>query len=170
MTKLQRKIRDSLKSTYTPNAAQLVDMNGFDEFEKEGALAFFGGESWKSVLEHLQMLNVNAIASADYKLEEWSVLRSNARYYYLRAYLEFLLRTLSERNPDEQYISEFFHQLYQTVYMYRSDACDDQQKALLQAVAGHTIEMIGNYENVDGWSDNIVENVSRFLSELGKYE
>jgi len=167
---MQRNIRNCLKSTYAPNAGQLVDMNGLDELEKEDAKAFFCGKSWKSVLDHLQTLNVNAIVSADYKLEEWSVLKSNARYFYLRAYLEFLLETLSDSTPDEQFISEFFHQLYQTVYMYRSDACNDQQKALLQSVAEHTIDRIRNHEGVGDWSDDIAENVSRFLSELKKYE
>jgi len=166
MIRLQKEIKACFKARYTPNAEQLVEMDGFDVLEKEGAVKFFSGKSWKDVLGHLQSRKTNIVAGADYQLEEWSVLKPSARYYYLRSYLEFLLETQSENNPDEQYVSDFFHQLYQTVYMYRLEAYGNEQKALLRKIAEYTFETIKNHKGVEDWSDDIAENINIFLSEL----
>lgn len=166
MTRLQKEIKACLKARCTPNAEQLVEIDGFDVLEKEGAVKFFSRKSWKDVLGHLQSRKTDIVAGADYQLEEWSVLKPSARYYYLRSYLEFLLETLSENNPDEQYISDLFHQLYQTVYMYRLDAYGNEQEVLLRNIAEYTFEAVKNHKGIEGGCDDITENINAFLSEL----
>ncbi len=87
MIKLQKEIKSTFGAKHTPNTSQLVTVDGFDDLEKEGAVKFFSGKSLGDVLEHLQSRKADMIAGADYQLEEWSVLKPSARYYYLQAYL-----------------------------------------------------------------------------------
>ena len=169
MITLKKEIKACFKAKYTPNAEQLVENDGFDVFEKESAVEFFSGKSWKDVLGHLQSRKSDIVAGCDYQLEEWSVLKPNARYYYMRSYLEFLLETLSENHSDKQYVSDLFHQLYQTVYMYKLEAYSNDQKALLRIIAEYTYEAIKNQKGDEDWNDDIIENINIFLSELNNY-
>ncbi|MFK7816523.1 MAG: hypothetical protein AB8B92_09310 [Gammaproteobacteria bacterium] len=169
MIKLQKEIKSTFGTKHTPNTNQLVIEDGFDVLEKEGAVKFFSGKSLENVLEHLQSRKGDVLAGADYQLEEWSVLKPSARYYYLRAYLEFLLETLSERDPDGGYIPDLFHQLYQTVYMYGAEAYSNEQKALLRKIAALTLETIKNHKGIEDLGEDITDNINVFLSELEKH-
>lgn len=170
MTKLQKEIKFTFGSKHKPNTNQLVIADGFDVLEKEGAVKFFSENSLEDVLEHLQSRKADMLTGADHQLEEWSVLKPSARYYYLQAYLEYLLETQSENDPDAGYISDFFHQLYQTVYMYGAEAYSDEQKTLLRKITAFALETIINHKGMEDWSDDIVDNINAFLSELEKYD
>jgi hypothetical protein len=166
MTELQNKIEEYFGVKRSPNPTNLVKLDGYDVLEKEAAIKFFSGKSWNDVLDHLRSTKNNIIAGADFRLEEWSVLDPDPRYYYLRAYLEYLLETLATDNPDEQYISELFHQLYQTVYMYKTAAYNDAQKVLLCKIASHIAEIVKSHKGIEYWGKDITDNINLFLSEL----
>ena len=168
--KLNNEVKSVFPTKHAPNANQLVIVDGLDVLEKEGAVEFFSGKSLQDVLEHLRSRKGDVLAGADYRLEEWSVLKPSSRYYYLRGYLEYLLETLSENDPDADYISDIFHQLYQTVFMYGADAYNDEQEGLLRKIAGFTIVTIENHVTLDDSRDDIANNINLFLSELEKYD
>ncbi len=170
MIKLQKEVESCFKTRHKAGTDQVVIFDGFDALEKEGAVKFFSRKTKKDVLEYLQSRKGDMIAGGDYQLEEWSVLKQNARYYYLQAYLEFLLETQSENEPDEGYISDFFHQLYQTVYMYGREAYSNDQKALLRKISTYTLETVKKHTGIEYWGDDVKDNVDMFLSELEKYE
>ncbi len=169
MMALTKEIKSIFQAKTVPNTKQLVEMDGLDALDKEGAVNFFSGKSSNHVLEHLRSRRGDALAGADYQLEEWSVLKAGARYYYLRAYLQFLLETLSEDDPDGGYVSDFFHQLYQTVFMYGTNAYSVEQEVLLQKIAAFTREAIRKNGALHDSSDDIVENIDAFLTELKKH-
>lgn len=166
--KLQKEIGSAFGTKHVPNTKQLVVADGFDVFEKERAVEFFSGKSLNDVLAHLQARMFDPLAGGDYQLEEWSVLKPSARYYYMQAYLAFLHETLSSSEPDGGYVSDFFHQLYQTVFMYGSDAYCDKQETLLRNLATYTLKTVQGHEGIDDWSDDIAENINFFLAELEK--
>lgn len=169
MRDLRNEITTCFETKQTPTPDQLVKRDGFDPFEKEDAVKFFSGKSWNDVLDHLNSLENTMIFGADYRLEEWSVLEPNPRYYYLRAFLEFLLETLSKADPDCQFVSDLFHQLYQTVYMYKQDAYNDDQKIALRKVAEYATKTVEEHKGIDDWRDDIIDNINTFLFELEKH-
>ncbi len=52
-----------------PPSTDLVIPDGFDLFEKEYAVAFYGGKTWQDVLIHLQGLKNNPASGAAYFLD-----------------------------------------------------------------------------------------------------
>ena len=169
MKDLRNDITTCFDAKQIPAPDQFVKRDGFDPFEKEDAVKFFSGKSWNDVLDHLNSLENTMIFGADYHLEEWSVLEPKPRYYYLRAFLEFLLETLSKDDPDEQFVSDLFHQLYQTIYMYKYDAYNVLQEAVLRNVAAYATIVVEEHKGFDNWRDDIIDNINRFLFELEKH-
>lgn len=169
MTDLQNEISNCFKTKFRPNPNQLVKFDGYDPFEKEDAMKFFSGKTWVDIFNHLCSLENNMISGADFRLEEWSVLEPSPRYYYLRSYLEFLLETLAKDSPDEQYISDFFHQLYQTIYMYQNNAYSDAQKVVLRKIAAYTVKSTNNHKVIKEWKKDIIESINLFLTKLEKH-
>src|SRR6185436_17278203 len=110
----RREIASSFGCGDPPRVHELVRWDGFDQLDKEDAVAFYSGKTWDDVLSHLRGLR-NKVASADYQLEEWSVLSREALPYYLRAHLEYLLETLAEPECDEEFVDYLFFQLRQVV-------------------------------------------------------
>lgn len=148
--------------------SQLVTLNGSDLLDKEEALSFFSGKSWNDVLAHLQSLDSQWIASAEYRLEEWCVLDTNARHYYTPAYLEFLLHTLSKNDPNGRYISELFHALYQTMFMYGHDVFNSTQKSLIRQLGEYTLERTSSTTELEDWKQDIDLNIKALISEFNK--
>ena len=166
MTDLASEIDSIFQTKRVPGANQLVAMDGMDVLDKEAAVEFFSGKSSKDVLEYLRSRKFDASAGSDFQLEEWSVLEPSARYYYLRSYLQYLFETLSGNDPDGGYVSDIFHQLYQTVYMYGANAYSDDQETLLRKVSALTLETIKSRSSLHDSRDDIEDNVSAFLAEL----
>jgi len=145
-----------------PRSSALVLSDGFDQLDKHSAVQFYGGKTWSDVLEHLRSLGDEPVFGAAYYLEEWSVLSKEALPYYLRAHLEFMIETLSSPQPDEDFLSLFFHQLYQVIFMHKGSPFNTVQTVLLQRIASSVAENA---------NDHYVEpEVLRFLAELRTHD
>lgn len=153
-----------LQDRTKPCKQGLVVWNGFDELDKSSAVDFFSGKSWEDVLHHLQEPTVG-----NFYLEEWAVLGPQAMAYYLYAYLEFLIETLSSQaGPNEEYVSELFHWLYQMTYMHKGAPLNSQQTACIVKVAEHVTVEFQDYQRFPEMGAQISENIGKFLQELVK--
>ena len=149
---------------------QVVDWNGYDQLEKESAVKFYKGKTWQQVLKHLKDLDEEPVFKAAYYLEEWSVLNSIALEYYLRAHLEYLFSTLEKAEPDEEFIFNFFGQLYQVVYMHKGSPFTQGQTTLIKQIVNFAIEKIRNDGKFDlfEWQE-YEEQAQLFFYELEKH-
>lgn len=93
-----------------PTSRELVDCDGFDQLDKERAVAFFTDKRWEDVFGYLQKKN-----SAEFFLEEWAVLRPISLAYYLRAYLAHLFNV---QPLDEEFAFHFYGELNQVLHIY----------------------------------------------------
>jgi len=168
MITLQNKIATYFGGNRVPTRNELIKRDGVDPFVKEDAKKAFLGQSWRDLYKHLETLK-GAILGADYRLEEWSILEPGALHYYLRAYLDYLLEMLSQNEPDEEFVSLLFHNLYQAVYIHKRDAFDDDQIEVLREVAAYTVKTIKNNKGFEIWKNDIDDNIAMFLTELEKY-
>lgn len=154
-----------LQDRTKPCKQGLVVWNGFDELDKSSAVDFFNGKSWEDVLHHLQDPTVG-----NFYLEEWAVLGPQAMAYYLYAYLEFLLETLSSQaGPNEEYVNEFFHWLYQMTYMHKGAPLNPQQTACIVKIAEHVTVEFQDYQRFPEMGEQISGNIGKFLQGLVKY-
>jgi hypothetical protein len=144
-----------------PNGRDLVAWDGMDQFEKESSVKFYAGKSWEEVLEHLARPG-----QGDYELEEWTVLREPALSYYARAHLEHLLATISTDDPDEFYVSQFFHQLYQLLYMHGRSPFLPEQTLALAALAREAQNWGGKDVEAPLQGEFVQSNVRLFLRQL----
>jgi hypothetical protein len=116
-----------------PTTSALVVWDGFDQLEKEGAVAFFSEKTWTDVLKHLRSLK-GSIFGADFKLEEWEVLTPMALSYYLRSYLEFLRDELQSEETDDRFVSTWLLSIYQVAYMHKGSPLEPSETTALAAI------------------------------------
>lgn len=122
-----------------PPPTDLVLWDGLDQFEKEYAVAFYGNKTWQDVFTHLQGLK-HAVAGAEYRLEEWSVLNPEYLTYYLRAHLEYLFETITLEMPDTEFVLQLFRELQQVIRIHSGKPFTLAQIALLKRVAQYVDE------------------------------
>lgn len=147
-----------------PRNEALVVWDGFDELDKSSAVDFYSGKSWEDVLQHLQ-----APTTGNFYFDELTILGPQALDYYLRAYLEFLIETLSsQEGPNEGYVSEFFHGLYQMIYMHKGSPLTPEQTAVIVKIAEHVTVEIQDYQRFPEIGEHISGNVEMLLQELIK--
>lgn len=162
---LKADVKTYFQSTAKPRNENLVIEDGFDELTKPIAVDFFNGKSWEDLLHYLQ----NPAVGYAY-LEEWAVLSPIALAYYLRAYLEFLIETLSgQQEHDVWYISDFFHWQYQMIYMHKGSPLSPKQTAVIVKIAEHVVIEIKDYQRFAEIGDDILINIDLFLKELNQY-
>jgi hypothetical protein len=152
-----------------PRESELVIWNGFDENEKQYAVRFYAGKAWLDVLAHLRGLKDAWVFGAAYYLEEWSVLSPSALAYHARAHLEFLCETLVSGRPDEEFVLQFFGQLYQVAYMHKGSPFNAAQTDLLRRIAERMAEeaaVPGLFE----YPDDVKDAAGQFLAELKAHD
>ena len=168
MDALGNQIADSFGLGPRPSSTEIVVWDGFDQFEKEGAVKFFEGKSWHDVLAHLRNLKNAPVFGGAYFLEDWTVLSPTALPYYLRAYLEYLEETLSSLQPDEEFVVQLLAEMYQLIYMHKGSPFTSSQTVLLKNVACLTAERA----EALGLSvcDDIARLLTQFLGELVRHD
>ena len=167
MDTLRKEIAVCFNAERPPRADSLVLWDGFDELEKEYAIAFYSGKSWQDVLQHLRGLKDRPVSEgATYYLEEWSVLSQEPLSYYLRAHLEFLLDNLCSDQPDEEFMFSFIGELYQVVFMYKGSPFSLEQTLLLGKVAQVVAKNAANQGRFAYFGGDIESNVEKFFSIL----
>ena len=135
-----------------------------DQLDKEQAQSFFQNKKWEQVLAYLQRLRP---LSAAYFVEEWVVLAPNAISYYARAYIEYLIGTLSSEDPDTAFAAHLFHQLYQLAYMYKGHLpLVESQIQLLVAISRASEAIACENELASYLERDIEEQIQKFLQEL----
>lgn len=151
-----------------PTPHDLIVWDGMDQLDKEEAQCFFQNKKWENVLTYLQGLGP---VSAAYFLEEWIVLAPNAISYYARAYIEYLIETLSSDDPDVDFVSNLFGQLYQLTYMYKGHLpFAESQIQLLVAICYAAAAIASKDELSSYWEHDIEEQIQKFLQELDPHE
>ena len=162
---LKADVKTYFQSTAKPHSGKLVVWDGLDELTKPIAVDFFNGKSWEDLLHYLQ----NPAVGYAY-LEEWAVLSPIALAYYLRAYLEFLIETLSgQQDHDEWYISDFFHWQYQMIHMHKGSPLSPMQTAVIVKIAEHVVIEIKDSQRFADIGEGILININLFLKELNQY-
>jgi hypothetical protein len=147
-----------------PRNDELVARDGFDELDKSSAVDFYSGKSWEDVLRHLQ-----ALTAGNFYFDELTVLSPQALGYYLRAYLQFLIETLSsQEGPNEGYVSEFFHGMYQMIYMHKGSPLTPEQTAVIVKIAEHVTVEIQDYQRLPEIGEHISGSIKMLLQELIK--
>ncbi|MFG6447632.1 hypothetical protein ACG0Z6_05175 [Roseateles sp. BYS180W] len=160
MDHLLNEVRSLFGAGAMPSANALVNWDGFDQWDKEYAVKFYSGKTWKDVLAH------NNKGGTAHKLEEWSVLCEPSLSYYGRAHLEYLFETADSVTPDDEFVSQFFHQLYQLVYMHKGSPFTASQTDLLVRIA-KTLPLVAVERGVESLADDyVVHNIELYLEEL----
>jgi hypothetical protein len=161
MDHLLNEVRTLFGSGAAPSANALVKWDGFDQLEKEYAVRFYSGKTWEDVLFHHKSGGAN-------NLEEWSVLHEPSLSYYGRAHLEYLFETSDSVNPDDEFVSQLFHQLYQLTYMYKGSPFTVTQTALLVRIA-KTLPIVAVEQGIESLADEyVVHNIELYLEELAR--
>jgi hypothetical protein len=142
-----------------PHENELVAWDGFDQLDKESALQFFSGKTWRDVLSHLRGLKEEPLFGAAYFLEEWTVLSPSSLAYYARAYVEHLRETLASPHPDEEFIFYFLGALCQVAHM--GTPFDPAQTSVLRTVVQQTAAASGALEY---FADDIKHQAEQFLT------
>jgi hypothetical protein len=159
MKLIEREVEALFGQGQMPQRETLVARNGFDCLDKAAAVDFYAGKSWEDVLRHLRKLS-------GYELEEWSVLQEPALSYYGRAHLQYLLETLASDSPDDQFVAEVFHQLYQLLFMHGRSPFSPAQTSLLVELAG-LIPKVGEQRGKEDLCGDFVQrSVDLFLKQL----
>jgi len=146
-----------------PSDRLLVNWDGFDQLEKEDAVAFYAGKTWIDLYRHLRSLK-GALFGADYRLEEWAVLTPGAQKYYLLAFLEYLLESVEEANPDDRFVSDLFFWLYEATRIHDGEMFSHEETEVLRRIAIYTREAVNKNAGYEEWQDDIAENINRFLA------
>ncbi len=159
MDHLLTEVRSLFGSGHLPNADTLVKWDGFDQLEKGTAVRFYSGKTWEDILLHHQRGGTR-------ELEAWSVLREPSLSYYGRAHLEYVFGTVDSANPDDGFVSNLFHQLYQLVYMHKGSPFTPAKTDLLVRIA-KAIPMAAVERGVECLVDDyVMHNIELFLEEL----
>lgn len=144
-----------------PSEDALVKWDGFDQLDKETAVRFYSGKTWQDVLLHYQ-------GGGTRELEEWSVLAEPALSYYGRAQLEYMFETANIAYPDDDFVSQLFHQLYQLVYMHKRSPFTPTQTDLLVRIA-KALPVVASERGVETLVDDyVVHNINLYLKELAR--
>ena len=161
MDQLLGEVRSLFGSGRVPRAEDLVKWDGLDQLEKQSAVRFYSGKSWEDVLLHLKR-------GGTHELEEWSVLHEPSLSYYGRAHLEYLFDTASSSNPDDDFVSQLFHQLYQLAYMHKGSPFTPPQTDLLVRIA-KAIPDVAVERGVDSLIDDyVLHNIDLYFEELAR--
>ena len=159
MDQLLVEVRRLFGSGSAPSTDTLVIWDGFDQLEKESAIRFYAGKTWADVLRHHR-------GGGSHELEEWSVLHEPSLSYYGRAQLEYLFETVNSVNPDDHFVSQLFHQLYQLVYMHKGSPFTAAQTSLLVSTA-RTLPIYAIERDIESLIDDyVVHNIELYLKEL----
>ena len=162
-------LRDDIEryfgSTPMPTTGELVEWNGLDELDKSAAVKAFAGKPWNVLYEYLA--NGDTEWSSSVRLEEWSCLSPRALRYYSRPYLLYLLDTLVDENPDDQFVASLFFELHQAIRVNGGDIFDNSQKVVLKRAAQVVSETVSTGDKFAIWRKDIATNVNQFLSSLG---
>lgn len=161
MDQLLSEVRRLFGSGRVPSTDALVKWDGFDQFEKECAVRFYSGKTWEDVLLHHR-------SGGTHELEEWSVLHEPSLSYYGRAHLEYLFNTAGSSTPDDDFVSQLFHQLYQLVYMHKGSPFTPTQTDLLVRIA-KAIPVVAIERGVESLIDDyVLHNIKLYLEELAR--
>ncbi|MES2890125.1 MAG: hypothetical protein V4739_19170 [Pseudomonadota bacterium] len=159
MQQLLNEVRTLFGSGPVPGAEALVDWDGFDLLDKETAVRFFAGKSWEAVLEHDR-------GHGPCELEAWSVLRAPLLSYYGRAHLEYLFETTASDSPDDGFVSQLFHQLYQQVHRHKKSPFTAAQTSVLVRIALQ-LPVQSTAQGMDCLTDDfVVSQIQGYLQAL----
>ncbi len=151
-----------------PRESELVVWDGLDQLDKEGAVQFFSGKTWRDVLSHLRGLKDEPVFGAAYFLEEWTVLSPAPLAYYARAYLEYLRETLASAQPDEEFVFDFLGNLCQVAHM--GSPFDPAQTEFLRRVVRQTAETAATSGSFEYFADDIKHQAEKFLTETAAHD
>jgi hypothetical protein len=163
-------LADDIAAVFTaaepPRRDALVVWDGFDQLDKEAALDFYAGKRWEDVLAHLRGLKDAPLYGAAFYLEEWAVLSPRALAYHARAHLGFLLETLAEELPDEQYVFYFLGQLEQLVRRGAASPFSPAQTSLLRRVVERVDAQAAEGVSFEYYEDDIRDQAAKVLSAI----
>ena len=142
-----------------------MEWNGLDELDKSAAVKAFGGKPWNVLYECLA--NGDTEWSSSVRLEEWSCLSPRALRYYSRPYLLYLLDTLVDENPNDEFVASLFFELQQAIRVNGNDIFYNSQKILLRQAAQLVSETVSTSDKFAIWRKDIATNVNQFLLSLG---
>lgn len=162
MDRLHASITTTFGHDPCPTPADLVTWDGFDQFEKEDAVRFYGGKTWQNVLKHLRDLKHNPVNGAAYYLEEWSVLNPACLSYYLRAHLEYLLETLASGTPDTEFVLQLLGQLQQVMHVHSSNPFTSAQTEALKLVIQYTCDCAA-HSSLSAYQEHDIEDYATQL-------
>jgi hypothetical protein len=111
----------------------------FNRGEKKDAVGRFGGIGWQTLLSSLESKEWASLSNI---LEEWSVLEPHAARYYLRAFLLYLLKTVQEATPDDEFVSRLFFELSECLKRHGTRLFDARQRTLLASICGFVLMAI----------------------------
>jgi hypothetical protein len=87
--------------------------------------------------------------------------------YYSRPYLLYLLDTLVDENPNDQFVASLFFELHQAIRVNGGEIFDNSQKMVLRQAAQVVSETVGTSDKFAIWRKDIAANVNQFLLSLG---
>ena len=162
-------LRDSIERYFgsipMPTTGELVEWNGLDELDKSAAAKAFAGKPWNVLYEYLA--NGDTQWCSRVRLEEWSCLSPRALRYYARPYLLYLLDTLVDENPNDEFVASLFFELHEAIRINGGDIFDNSQKVVLKQAARVVSETVSTSDKFAIWRKDIATNVNQFLSSLG---
>jgi len=166
-------LRDAVSQCFgqgtPPSCADLVISDGFDPFEKEDALAFYGGKTWQDVFAYLQGIKGNPAYGAAYFLEEWAVLNPVYLAYYLRAHLENVLENLASVAPDTEFVLHLLDELRHISRPHKASPFTPAQTALLKRLAQYVRDCAAK-DNMSVYQErDIEERATQLLADLDAY-
>ena len=165
MNALRDNIERYFGSTSMPKAGELVEWNGLDDLDKSAAVKAFDGKPWNVLYEYLA--NGDTEWSSSVRLEEWSCLSPRALRYYSRPYLLYLLDTLVDENPNDEFVASLFFELRQAIRVNGGAIFDNSQKMVLRQVAQLVSKTVSTSDKFAIWRKDIATNVNQFLLSLG---
>ncbi len=169
MHTLHANISASFGHDKRPPLTDLVLLDGFDQYEKEYAVAFYGGKTWQDVHAYLQGLKNNVAAGAAYQLEEWSVLNPAYLAYYLRAHFEYLFETLNTEDPDTAFILYLLRELQQVIHAQKDNPFTPAQTALIKQVAQFIRDHAAKHDLYAYEEQDLEQYTAKLLVDLEAY-
>jgi hypothetical protein len=109
-------------------------------------------------LEHLRI-------GGAYFLDEWSVLNVPSLSYYARAYLEYFLENLFNKDPDEEYIYFMLGALYQIVYIHKGSPLSEKQTKVITSLVKLAVKKSEEGRFFKCFQVDIPEYANKFLEE-----
>jgi hypothetical protein len=87
--------------------------------------------------------------------------------YYSRPYLLYLLDTLVDENPNDEFVASLFFELRQAIRVNGGAIFDNSQKMVLRQVAQLVSKTVSTSDKFAIWRKDIATNVNQFLLSLG---